>query len=128
MANKILKYIAQYPEKLRWWDQDALNGVLIKDLLVLPFKYNMQTFFFNEDPMLRAESLSEIKAELKDPVLLHFSTPLKPWFKGSDHPLDGEYYKYLRLSPWKKHKAVFPHNTTMYRKLRFYVSKIREML
>ncbi|KAA6342559.1 General stress protein A [termite gut metagenome] len=108
ISNKLLRYIDQYPERIKWWDQDALNGVLIKDTVILPFKYNMQDSFFRKDPMLRKEFLIEINRYLSDPIILHYSTSNKPWFKGNFHPLKGEYFKYLALTPWRKYKCTFP--------------------
>ncbi|GHU75169.1 LPS 1,2-glucosyltransferase [Spirochaetia bacterium] len=123
VSNKIIQYINRYPERLQYWDQDALNGVLIKDLLALPFKYNMQTFFFLKDPMLRIDFINEIENDIKDPVILHFSTSCKPWLKGLYSPAKSEYFKYLALSLWKKYKPAFPPGRWTVC-LRYYLIKI----
>jgi lipopolysaccharide biosynthesis glycosyltransferase len=124
ISNKLLHYIDQYPERTRWHDQDALNGVLIKETVILPFKYNMQNSFFRKDPMLRKEFLIEINQYLSDPIILHYSTGNKPWFKGSNHPLKGEYLKYLVLTPWKKYKRTFSPTANFKYKLRFFFTKM----
>ncbi|KAA6338762.1 General stress protein A [termite gut metagenome] len=123
ISNKLLQYIGQYPERLKWWDQDTLNGVLIKETVILPFKYNMQDTFFRKDPMLRKEFLKEINHSLCDPIILHYSTGNKPWFKGSSHPLKSEYYKYLILTPWKKYKSTFSKQINLKSILKFYLLK-----
>lgn len=49
ISNKLLMFIEQYPERLMFWDQDALNSVLIQTTKILPFKYNMLDAFIQRN-------------------------------------------------------------------------------
>ncbi|KAA6343901.1 General stress protein A [termite gut metagenome] len=124
ISNKLLRYINQYPERIELWDQDALNGVLIKGIVRLPLKYNMQDDFYRRKSMLKSEFLEEIKDDLKDPVILHFTGSCKPWFKEGFHPLKDEYLKYLILTPWKKYKRTFPPTADFKYILKYYLLKL----
>ena len=41
ISDKLLDFISQYPERLLYWDQDALNSILIQSAKILPVEYNM---------------------------------------------------------------------------------------
>lgn len=107
VSKKILEYIDKYPERLLYWDQDAINGTLIKETRIIPSTYNMQDQFFHSSPMLRKETLAEIENIIHDPAIVHFTTANKAWHKYSQHPFTYEYYKYIRLTPWKNYSPKF---------------------
>lgn len=110
ISDKLLDFISQYPERLLYWDQDALNSILIQSAKILPVEYNMLDAFYTKDLSLREVYLSAIDRQLKLPVILHFSSPDKPWFKGCDHPLKFLFFKYLDKTPWKGKYPVYPPN------------------
>jgi lipopolysaccharide biosynthesis glycosyltransferase len=125
ISNQLLRYIDQYPERIKWHDQDALNSVLIQDTVRLPLKYNMQDDFYRRKSMVRSEFLEEIKTNLKDPVILHFTGgTCKPWFKGGFHPFKNEYLKYLVLTPWRKYKRTFLPTADSTYILKYYLLKL----
>lgn len=80
-------------EKLRassfYTDQDVINDVCRKNILSLPIKYNLM-------PVLNAykNRREEFLNDLKDPVLVHFTT--KPW-KGVNNMYVSEWFHYKNI-------------------------------
>lgn len=113
ISNKLLKFIEQYPERLMFWDQDALNSVLIQTTKILPFKYNMLDAFYTKELALREEYLFEIEGALCDPTIHHFSSPNKPWLKTCDHPLKSFFFEYLKRTSWNDKFPIYPFNMSL---------------
>lgn len=92
--DKVIDFAVNNPEKLKWWDQDALNAVCYADCMIVDKKYNFQTH------MARSE-------ESANPHIVHYTGEgkLKPWHKASKHPLKHFYLKCLRESqPFQYYK------------------------
>jgi lipopolysaccharide biosynthesis glycosyltransferase len=102
IAEKVLNYIREKPEKIKFWDQDALNAVLLKDWIELPLKWNVTTAYFNK---LKQLNLLEIK-QVKNPYIIHYNTSIKPWHYISRHPYKKLYYKFLKLTPFKNYQPA----------------------
>ena len=103
VTSKVLEYISDNPEKLKLWDQDALNYVLRETKLALPFQYNVQEGFYWDELWIAKKYWAEIYEAAENPVILHY-TLCKPWFKECTHPKKELYQKYKSLSPWKNKK------------------------
>lgn len=101
ISSQTLDFIKNNPSRIRYWDQDALNYVLKECKKNLPLKYNVQSPFYFEIPVLYKKSWSDLEEAIKNPVILHYISFLKPWHIECDHPLKSEYIKYLRLTEWK---------------------------
>lgn len=125
VMHKILTFVKQFPEKILFHDQDALNAVLYDKWLPLHPKYNMQgQLFMNEFDHYNGD-LKELQEAISSPVIIHFSAPLKPWHYLSYHPYTSEYYKYLSLTPWKGYKPTDKNWIRVMRKaVRPYLKKI----
>lgn len=96
LSQKVLDFILSSPEKIVYWDQDGLNGVLRGHWSRLPITWNVAHYFFL-DPDIR-DIYSE---EIKDPAIVHFSGQnLKPWQYSLRHPFKHEYQAYRRNTPW----------------------------
>lgn len=99
VTRKVLDFIFKYPEKLIYWDQDALNACLVDRWLPLDKKWNYLREFV------------ELNKNWKDPkynlpYIVHFSNNTKPWIYYSRNPYDYLYFKYLAKSPWKNFKPA----------------------
>ena len=93
ITEKCADWIIQNNEILQFWDQDALNNVLSKEAITpLDKKWNWTE---NKPISLDCEV-----------HLIHFIGTHKPWNFYCEHPLKGEYFKYLRLTPWRNYKLL----------------------
>jgi len=86
ISSKVLEFINQNPEKIKWWDQDALNAVLYDKWLPLDYKWNYQVY-----------RMGHMNIE---PVIIHFNTDVKPW--NGETYLKEEYFYYRNRLDWAK--------------------------
>jgi lipopolysaccharide biosynthesis glycosyltransferase len=107
IADRLIKYAAINADKLRWWHQDALNGVLHDRWKSCHPIWNAQSTYFcgksAEELGMSDEKLLEIRTNAR---LVHFCGTSKPWSFYSAHPLKNEYFKYLALTPWRGYRPV----------------------
>ena len=108
IEKKFIDFILRFDGKLRYPDQDVLNGVLKGQIKLIAPKYNSISYYFvyNPDLLARANitdyySENEL-AEAKDaPVIVHFAgAGRKPWIFGNIHIYQNEYMKYRSMTPW----------------------------
>lgn len=99
IAETLISYVKQNPQRCLKHDQDAINAVLNGKILELPTRYNFQHSFFNihgimnkytsnfpnaekyQDAFIASEKWNEIATSMDAPVLIHFCTNQKPWHK-----------------------------------------------
>lgn len=86
-------------------DQDTLNVVAKDCCLPLHPKYNVQPrFFFPNDvkkKFIPEKYLETTLDACMDPVIIHYSVGVKPWYRECSHPLRNEWLNYLALTEWK---------------------------
>lgn len=116
-------YFSNYPERIRFNDQDLLNAVLHQSKVFVPLKWNMQDGFYRFGINLRVQNWENLKQELLHPVILHY-TNKKPWNYDSMHPLKGEYFKYLNMTPWKGKHSLSSLKEIFLRCIKFLPYKI----
>lgn len=84
LTEKIIDYIKKNNETLKYWDQDAINGVLQGEWFELDYRWNTQTSHFNY--MNESNPLN--------PFIIHYTSHIKPWHIQSKHPLKSVYIYY----------------------------------
>ncbi len=77
-------------------DQDALNYVA-RDCLELPARWSYETAFFRE-----AVADAALRLEGEAAKIVQFSTGDKPWHLGNRHPLRPLFWRYLRMTPYRR--------------------------
>jgi lipopolysaccharide biosynthesis glycosyltransferase len=85
-------FIREFPEQVNYWDQDALNAVLVSRWIALPATWNAVH-----------QHISGV-TRVPDPAIVHFSGPVKPWdweWLEVEHPFKFEYHRYRRKTPWR---------------------------
>lgn len=104
ITEKIFTYLDENPNALKA-DQDALNVVFADRWLSLPPKWNV-----HKDTYTHYYSLSfsrftdDLLSAIKNPGIMHFTGPRKPWHYASAVPFSGEYMEYIDDSPWKGYR------------------------
>jgi lipopolysaccharide biosynthesis glycosyltransferase len=109
ISTRILNYVAQYPENLVYWDQDAMNAVLCEKRRRLPLRWNQQ-IHFDEYPCSLAEGCAEaeILEAISDPAIVHFVGPEKPWHFMCLNPSKHLYYTFRERTPWAGYSLPDP--------------------
>ncbi|PXV60048.1 lipopolysaccharide biosynthesis glycosyltransferase [Dysgonomonas alginatilytica] len=100
ILNRCFEYAQTNHENLRFKDQDIINGVLHDSALLLPLRYNAHLHVFVKSTDFGKYEEQRADA-LKYPVIIHFTSSMKPWLRESIHPMTKKYRKYKAISPWK---------------------------
>jgi len=93
-TETVLEFIFNNPDKLVYWDQDALNFCLIDKWFPLDIEWN-----YMREYVLKNKNWKNAKKYI--PHIVHYSNKTKPWHYYSKNPYDYLYFKYLAKSPWK---------------------------
>ncbi|WP_308550326.1 glycosyltransferase family 8 protein [uncultured Parabacteroides sp.] len=109
---------------LLWHDQDLLNILFHAHWMSLPYRWNVMNTLMRPLPFYTPDMIKSIDMEIKKRVVVHYTCAWKPWIYPCDNPLCFEYYKYLKLSPWKKFKPARSLN----RVFKWQIHKIRVLL
>ncbi|GEM_PF-631479 len=96
----VMAYGRQYPERMRWQDQDALNVILWKNRLALHPRYNVMTSLGRREDACHAHPESERQSAMRVPAIVHYEGGAKPWQAGCPHPFRNLYFLYLARTPW----------------------------
>lgn len=100
--EKAINIASRNPEILKNHDQDIINIIFHDSKRLLDFKYNLLEYYlYTEDWLyLDRKYYPEIIEACKNPVIVHFCMPQKPWHIECINPYKELYYKYRKLTPW----------------------------
>lgn len=98
--DEALDYVSAHPERVPDVDQDALNACFHGRRKRLAYKWNVIWPYFREPPTVGLP-MAEVEVIRKEARIVHFNGASKPWSYFCDHPLKGEYEKYLRMTEWR---------------------------
>lgn len=87
-------------------EQDVIALYFRKKLSFLPIRWNMTTFYFLRKPKIFDKYLPDLYEAKRNPGIIHFAAPIKPWFKDCTHPYRHLYKKYLQITQWREWKFV----------------------
>jgi lipopolysaccharide biosynthesis glycosyltransferase len=93
ISEKAMQFLADYPDKIKFVDQDALNAVLKNNWKKMDWKYNTMYSLIPQD--IRKDQLDDF---IKDKVILHF-TLQRPWNMLCRNRYRDMYHRYLQQSP-----------------------------
>ena len=103
IEQKALDYIKTNKAKLApLHDQDVYNALFVGKVKFLSKQFNLQ--YHPSYGKSRGADYSDMQEAINSPVIIHYASPDKPWFIFSRHPFRTEYFKYLKLTPWKNEK------------------------
>lgn len=111
IADKLLEFIYNNPDKCVYPDQDALNYILHDKVKFLEYRYNYQEFFYlpKEETFLHRSKWSNLIPNEEIPIVVHYTNETKPWITTCNHPHKNLFYKYQAISPWHKNKIIHPY-------------------
>ncbi|MGM0215996.1 glycosyltransferase family 8 protein [Enterococcus sp. AZ109] len=113
VTKRVLSYIQNNPEKLKFHDQDALNAILHDEWLPLHPQWNAQSYIMKkevEHPNPKGEKLFEEARQ--EPCIIHFSGHVKPWSDEFTFPTKRHYQRYARKTAFSKKPAYKPNTVT----------------
>jgi len=127
LFQKALELARKKPNQLKNHDQDILNTLFYDKKLILDFKYNLlEYYFFVEDWLyIDKKYYPQIIKACKNPVIIHFCLPVKPWHYECQNPYKTLYYKYRAMTPWPKVELIHrKENLTLKLKLKRLLGKM----
>ena len=95
-----IDYATKYPDRITFHDQDILNCLLYDKKIRFHLKYNFSTGLLDCKLPISWEYEAELEEAIKDPFILHFTRPEKPWHEECDHPYKNEFIKYKKMTKW----------------------------
>lgn len=98
--EKVLSYLKENSSEMLYLDQDALNALIYKEWLEIDEKWNYHNTFV----LKRFEKLENVL--LDEPIIIHYTGPLKPWHSESKHVLKYLYSKYEDISFIEKKQNI----------------------
>lgn len=124
ISEKAIEFISSNPEKCYAHDQDALNHALDGNYINISCRYNMQLDFFCDFSNLIVNDYfySDIIDSRKNPCIIHFTGPTKPWFKNCNHPYTilWDYFKSNTI--WKNKKKSYEYSG--FKLIKYFIKKI----
>lgn len=90
LKDKFIAIAEKYMSKLEWYDQDILN-IFFAD------KWGEFDKKFNAVHLQQKLPVT--------PIIIHYASYSKPWHYVDTHPYNGQYWKYLKIGPYKASKA-----------------------
>lgn len=110
--QKAIDYINSSFDKIISHDQDVLNALYFDKVIPLKCKWNYLPIFWQssfkkvEFPQ-KCYYFKEKKEMGFEPIVIHYVSKPKPWNYGCNNPYTSEYFKYLKLTPWKNYTVSF---------------------
>jgi lipopolysaccharide biosynthesis glycosyltransferase len=103
-------------------DQDTLNAILKSAIKYIPPKYNMN-WCIEPDVARAVWGKEELREAKKNPVIIHYIGPIKPWNYLSYHPKTKLWWNYLKMTPFKDFKPQNKSFGNFFRKIYLKVVK-----
>jgi lipopolysaccharide biosynthesis glycosyltransferase len=101
LAEKMLACLREHKEHVLWWDQYALNAVLTGKWRSLDLRWNQGAHIYaypnaQSSPFDR-DTFQQLRRE---PWIIHFCSPSKPWHYFCRHPFARDWRRCLRRTDW----------------------------
>lgn len=108
-AKNVLECLERHRDHVLWWDQYALNVVLVDRWRPLDVRWNQTAAVFDYPNWrlspLDAEAFQQIR---EDPWIIHFCSPTKPWHYFCDHPYRQDFFATLSRTEWRDWRPKKP--------------------
>lgn len=105
-------------------EQDVIALYFQGRIQLLPIRWNMVTFYFYRSPLIYDKYLPELKKAKQQPGIIHFCSPIKPWFRDCDHPYGKLYRKYTKKTPYKDYVFPYHDKVSTYKRIKRWIYQI----
>lgn len=99
IESKFIEYI-ESGQRLRYADQDIINGAMLGRIKILDEEWNVQSSNFTNR-----------SSYTNNPKIIHFIAKRKPWMWASFSYHRNIFFKYLQMTPWKLSPEELEHWT-----------------
>lgn len=123
--TKSIDYIKSH--NILFHDQDVLNGMFHDKKEFMPLRYNVMDYFYIKHAIFAERYKREYENTIRNPVIIHYSGPLKPWHIECKNPLKMLYYEYLSRTSYANEYATYKYSTCTV-KLKFYFKEMAKWI
>lgn len=114
VSDRVFDFIREKADKLKYMDQDALNGALWAEKVFVPERFNFQVVYFA--PYFWQDYSEDFQRtlldECKQAVVIHYCCILKAWdFRYYGGPYYDVWEKYRKKSLWRSAHITKPLRT-----------------
>ena len=103
-----IEYATKHAEALIFNDQDILNALLHDQKLLIPFRWTVQDGFLRRKRRIRPQAIPTLLAELRHPIIIHYTGHRKPWLYLCLNPYKELFFKYQDMTTWKGIRPKIP--------------------
>lgn len=99
LKDKVGYFVEHFYDSITSPDQDALNYICQGHTLYFHPQYNMN-YNVEKDVALATWGKKELEEAMKEPAIIHYIGPIKPWSALSIHPRRKRWWVYLKSTPF----------------------------
>lgn len=128
ITDKVIKFVDDNQSVIQFVDQCGLNAIVNGNWIKIPLKFNQQAVIFEKDFKEKYSCFSddELNEAKENPVIIHYTGSSKPWHFRNKHPYKHLYWKYLRMTPFKRY---IPEDLTVINVIKWMIPKsIKEFI
>jgi len=105
LTDKVIKFVDYNQSVIQFVDQCGLNAVINGKWIKISLKFNQQAVIFEKDFKEKYNCFAddELNEAKENPVIIHYTGSSKPWHFRNKHPYKHLYWKYLRMTPFKRY-------------------------
>ena len=103
IGQKVIEYIRQNPDHIRFWDQDGLNALLHHNWGKLDLRWNViiQMHINSSWDAGPVKDKKTYRRVVKRPYIIHFNGIFRPWIPYVNHPYKRAFFHYLDMTKWR---------------------------
>lgn len=128
LSKNVIDFVSENQESIKFVDQCGLNAVINGSWKLVQLKYNQQAVIFEKDfdDKYNCFSKEELEEAKLNPVIIHYTGSSKPWHFRNKHPYKYLYWKYLKMTPFKRY---IPEDLTVLNIIKWmFPNKIKEII
>ena len=126
LSSLFVKTSVESNGKFKYLDQDVLNLICGKQSMILPIRWGMVAQLFRKKITSKFFSKEEISSAIKNPAIVHFTGPDKPWnipYGMLAHPWTPAYFYYANLAGFSIQAEKFKENYNPIKSLLVYLKR-----
>lgn len=100
-SEQAIGYVNTHQNQIIYHDQDVMNAFFHGTWLRLYYRWNFQDPFatsYYRESYFKADLLQLTRYA---PIIIHFSSNVKPWHYECRNPFKSEYFRYLDMTEWR---------------------------
>ncbi len=106
VGSRAVRFLAETPHEVLYWDQDALNHALRDDWQPLDPRWNRMSCYWEQSRSASLPFPPNVVAQLADPYIVHFASQCKPWH-AYRHPDRAIFDRYVTMAGFPEQRMTF---------------------